>query len=536
MKQRAMAIVAALSAIILLSETAAYANDPVCKVGRTRIVGGSRALLRNWPGHAALRLHSDAGQVSDYFCGGTAISQRWVITAAHCLHDFVEGLSKETVNSKNEFHEGVLQVVLGAADLERVGPENVYAVERVAIHPNYRAAIDAAMAIDDEQDRELALGAIAPKTGDDIALVRLARPWRGPVGRLSLDAAGDPDFAGNIQVHVAGFGRTTKLATNQTFKPHKLRRGRGEFYAGATRLLETAIETMPSDVCRQQHPGGRIGRGQFCAGIEQGDTDSCAGDSGGPIVQRDERGCPHQIGLVSWGGHKCADANAFGVYTRLSHYARWIRSTSGLRLEPAAAYEPVRNDRLTNEQVDAAINQLRELLGAQSARVSIAIEDSRKRVIGPKIRLGKDVVFRASSSVAGRLVILDINADREVAMIYPNRYVAETDVGLIKANRTIRVPGPGYPGFTNFEAVEPLGRSRLLALVVPEDFDIGRNVAPRPVITKGFAPRNKPASFLMRFIRQIQIVFGFRSRTAGNSREKEIKRWGFQVLEYEITR
>ena len=97
----------------------------------------------------------------------------------------------------------------------------------------------------------------------------------------------------------------------------------------------------------------------------------------------------------------------------------------------------------------------------------------------------------------------------------------------------MRIPGPGYPGFTHFTAVEPVGRSRLLVLVVPPDFNVERNAAPTRVLTKGFEPRNEPASYLMRLVRQISVALSLRSRTAGDADEAR-RRWGFTSFDYEI--
>src|SRR5262245_28734118 len=164
-----------------------------CGVRRTKIVGGEQARIANWPGQAAIRVHSDTGRVSQYFCGGTAIADRWVLTAAHCMPEFVSSLSSSVRDSKRAWHkDGRLEVVLGAGDLTRVSPEQVFAVERVVVHEIYRAVIDKALLIADETQQQDALEQISMKVGNDIALLHLAKAWRGPTAVLSLATSTDP--------------------------------------------------------------------------------------------------------------------------------------------------------------------------------------------------------------------------------------------------------------------------------------------------------------------------------------------------------
>ena len=509
------------------------AADPACQWSRTRIVGGTDARLRNWPGQAAFRLHAPAGRVSMYFCGGTAISKRWIVTAAHCLHAHAANVVPALRNSRDEIHDGRLEVVLGTGNLDQVAPENVYQVERYVIHPAYQQEIDKVAGSGDPDWVRGQLGFIPQSAGNDIALVRLDRDWDGPIARLSLGPDFDPSTI--RPVRVAGFGRTDNDQEDIYGKRHRSRDGLREFYAFSPRLLETAVETRPNEVCRQQYPGTKIGAEQICAGLDEGGRDSCGGDSGGPLIVRDKQGCPRQVGVVSWGGEMCADSRAFGVYTRLSAYADWMREATGLPLGDAVTLAMPDANLLTDAESDEAVRQLRDLFGPASGRVEVAIEDRRGRAAGTRIRLGDSFLFRVKSSISGRLVIIDIDATGKVTLIYPNRYVREDDLGFINAAESVRIPGPGYPGFTHFQAVEPIGKSRLLVLVVPRDFNIERNAAPTRVLTRGFAPRNEPASYLMRLVRQIEVALRLRGRDAGAGEAVE-RYWAFEAYDYEIVR
>ena len=71
---------------------------------------------------------------------------------------------------------------------------------------------------------------------------------------------------------------------------------------------------------------GDILASMFCAAAAG--KDSCQGDSGGPLTYTTPSGNDVQMGVVSW-GYGCADADAPGVYAKVSHFNSWIQSTTG---------------------------------------------------------------------------------------------------------------------------------------------------------------------------------------------------------------
>ena len=520
-------IIAGLGLTAAAAPVAAQTN--ACRAG-TKIVGGELAQINHWPGQAALRLHSAKARNALYFCGGTAISARWVLTAAHCLHDYTDTVTSTRRDANGIPQPARLQVVLGTDDLATAGTENAYDVDRVVIHPTYLEALRFARTIDDNVKRKTAIARIALNVGHDIALVRINRRHDGAKATLALShPGGRPLPPAGSHVRVAGFGKTSGAVAAKTLKTFKLRSGNGIFEAGSRRLLETSVATIATTQCVAHHGGNAlIGDGQICAGHEQGGRDSCTGDSGGPMVAYDRSGCPFQVGVVSWGDVQCggsAEQPAYAVYTRTVQFAKWIQKHTGPLTDAAPGLTANDKSRLSGSELEAGLTQLQSLLGQTRGKVDLFIDDDNR------IRLGERLKFQVRSSIAGRLALIDINAHGEVALIFPNQHVKSPKIGLIGAGTPINVPDTGY-GFPAFEAVPPVGKSRMIALVTPDNFQIERFLATAKIRTKGFAPVAAPANYFMRFIRQIEHFLGVTRAGAA----ADTTGWAMSVVEYEITR
>jgi len=493
---------------------------------RTKIVGGEEARVSDWPGIAALGLHSKAGATTIYFCGGTMIAPTWVLTAAHCLHDFITSTSSNVRAADGLEYAGDLIVTPGIQNLKNAEEVDHLAVARTIVHPTYLKHLKAVQAIDDTKRREAALAELALHNGYDIALLELTQPWSGPIAKLSLNTNTDP--ADGARVRVAGFGYT-EFTMKSGLSRYSTRAG-ADIFAGSDRLLQASLGVIPTPDCRKHYDATAIGTQQICAGLENGGRDSCNGDSGGPLVAYERNGRPYQIGLVSWGKQLCGSGKSYGVYTRIAAFADWLRlhvksiSKSSPPL-PSDAQPAV----LTPLELEEAVGQLSTAL-AGAADVGLEIQGPRP------IYLGNEFSFVVRSPIAGRLMIFDINANREVTLIFPNRFTIGRRLGRIKAGGSVTIPGTGY-GFTAFKAQEPTGQGRLLALIVPDGFDIQTtgltSALQLQIRTKGFAPVNKPTNYFMRFILQIERAL-LGAKSAGKSAMHQ--RWGFSAVDYNINR
>ena len=219
----------------------------IAKSPTPKIIGGEEALSGQFPWQAALVLlpQDSRRKGSRLTCGGTIITARVVLSAAHCLN----------------FPSDSYQVLVGktSSDLQvrDVHQQNLL-VEKYVKHSEFVASI----------------------YQNDIALVYVKSPygqgmwWNDWVLPACMPSSTTDDLYEEDTVGtVSGWGLVEE-----------------DGHATSSILQHVEINIQHPQDCQDSYSQVTVFsyQNQFCAGVTDGGKDSCSGDSGGPFVVEDE--------------------------------------------------------------------------------------------------------------------------------------------------------------------------------------------------------------------------------------------------------
>ena len=200
-------------------------------------------------------------------CSGTLIAPDVVLTAGHCAEIHPTEVIADTTNYNSP---GGIKV----------------GITSVTAYPNWRNTFD-------------------------VSVVVLAQPITSVTPRNLGVGCTFQHFTANMQVHLVGFGLTDASGTGSN-----------------TQLREAMASVLDPDCSGGNGcASGAAPAGEFVAG--GGGTDSCFGDSGGPVYLDTPRG-PVVIAAVSRGlAHSPTPCGGGGIYVRTDKVLAWIETTVG---------------------------------------------------------------------------------------------------------------------------------------------------------------------------------------------------------------
>ena len=210
-----------------------------------KIIGGYRAWIKSFPHHVTIQLWNSATKHWETICGGTIISEKWVLTAAHCI----------MISETYRYGKEQLRIVSGLDEVSSIIDVRYHTIKELIAHFDYLKR---------------------PGHWMDAALIKVENEFvfdqqaRSPNVRSVILPDKNLNQSSLIRTyaHMVGFGQSTPDA--EVVFPEKLQ--------GA----QLTIYDM--NICEHHYPNPIDRETSLCAGNPE--MYPCKGDAGGGLVTR----------------------------------------------------------------------------------------------------------------------------------------------------------------------------------------------------------------------------------------------------------
>lgn len=246
--------------VLLLATTATVSNGSIIRSRgielEGRITGGENTTIGDYPYTVSIRI------ANYHYCGGSIISNRVIVTAAHCVYPTIPA---------NLHSVQYATSVIG-------GTKNVIPAERTLRNENYNTT----------------------NYNNDVGLLFLTSEIVFNAGANLISLASQAPARG-VSAVITGWGFLSETGPL------------------ASRLQKAIVQIIDRSDCQQMYKGiNKITLSMICAGVENGGIDACKWDSGGPLAVSGQL-----VGIIS-NGYRCGDPNYPGVYTNVAALKSWI--------------------------------------------------------------------------------------------------------------------------------------------------------------------------------------------------------------------